>query len=105
MESHLKLLEEDLVKLYKNKVIDVEIIIPGASDDTKKEWISNELSKLLEYFENRLPAIGAVMGLPAIEELEENAVRLFVNWAWINLNDPKPSLVDTVDDETTQRDR
>ena len=66
-----------------NQVLEqVPNIVPGDTDDSKKKWISKGLRELVEVFDNHIPVIGEVMDMPMMDEVEEQIVDIFVNWAW-----------------------
>ena len=66
-----------------NQVLEqVPNIVPGDTDDSKKKWISKGLRELVEVFDNHIPIIGEVMDMPMMDEVEEQIVDIFVNWAW-----------------------
>lgn len=77
-----QLTEKKLIEEFKTLANDVELIIPGADTDAKKQWVATQLSHVLEAFQGQIPVIGALLNNPEIEILEENAVQVFVDWAW-----------------------
>lgn len=74
---------ETLHDLAKHTVIKASSdFIPGAKEEDKKEWCVKRLSQLLETFDNTIPVVGVFLDNPIVDDLEEQGVRLVVEWAW-----------------------
>ena len=73
---------EDLTNIAKDAIEAAESIILGDSVAEKKSWCVKRITKVLETFDNYIPVIGAILENPIADDLEENAVKFLVDWAW-----------------------
>ena len=83
--EHETLDKSVLVELFDDAVKEMVRMIPGDTDAVKKEFVGKELTKALVFFEDKVPVIKEFVDIPGVEDLEKDAVAVFVDWAWENL--------------------
>jgi hypothetical protein len=85
---------EELKEITKDTVLestkDMTDFIPGDCTYSKKEWCVKRLTQVLETFDNYIPVVGMFLDNPIVDDLEEQGVRLLVDWAWNQYIDKDP---------------
>jgi hypothetical protein len=76
------LTEQKLFQLLEEVVKDVCNLLPGDTEKAKKAWVAKQLTSLLDAYENTIPVIGALLNVDAVDEIEEHAISMFVDWTW-----------------------
>jgi hypothetical protein len=70
-----------------NEVMEAcEKLLPGKTKEEKKQWCIGRLRQMLEAFDNYVPVIGLFLDNPVVDDLEAQAIELFVDWMWNKIN-------------------
>lgn len=92
MAGSNRLTQDKLQELVQETVQTSVNSIPGTSEEQKREWCVNRLTQLLETFDNYTPVIGMFLDNPIADDLEKQAVKLLVDWAWDNFKNSGESI-------------
>jgi hypothetical protein len=83
LNSH-PLTYEEIVESAKDIIQKSKALLPGKTENDKKNWCIKKLTQVFEVFDNYVPIIGTFLDIPFVDDLEKQAVSLLVDWAWDN---------------------
>lgn len=56
--------------------------VVGTSEAKQKAWCIKRLRETVESFDTLIPIIGPIMDIPIVDDMEQNILEHFVDWAW-----------------------
>lgn len=57
----------------------------GDTEAEQKKWCVKVIHDMFESVDGMLPIIGTLVDIPLVDVVEEDAIRLLVDWAWVHL--------------------
>jgi hypothetical protein len=47
-----------------------------------KQWLKDQITKVIEMFDDQIPIVGKAMDLPIVDEIEKEIVNQVVDYMW-----------------------
>lgn len=56
--------------------------VVGKTEQEQKNWCVQELTTMLEVYDNYIPVVGAFLDNPLSDAMEKELISLLVDWGW-----------------------